>query len=558
MRVRCSSFLAGAPRDDKTSIKNQEDAKYSIFILPFVRHKGKILNMKNSFLRFALVVMWLPVAVGGVLTFEPNNLADERPAVKAAVIVCKDMIDDGLYKSIRRRTQIALDGGAEYLIYEIETYGGLLQSGDDISKYFILEVGKKAHTVAYITTEAISAGAMISVSCKDIIMLENTTIGDCAPIAIGSKLEGVEREKVESFTRAAFERAAEANGYPAVLLKAMVSMQTEVYRLKNLESGKDEFFEGDRLPKDPNSYDIDNKELIIGDDELLTLTASRAFEYGVARVVVESRAAALEFLAERDGVTFAGEPVVLETNWSEEMVRWLNSPAVMGVLVMLALLGVYIEFSTPGVGLPGLVAVICFAIIIGSKYLVGMANWVEVALFIVGLLLLMVEIFVLPGFGVVGFLGIMCIFTGLFGMLIKNPPDRLPWPQTQFDWQLFTHGALGIAIGFVGFVILAWLLTRYLPRVQFLSGLILVPTAAKRGDEIEVSITAPPESKPVGVKVGDVGEVVSILRPTGKARFGDAIVDCVAEAEFLEEDTKVAIIEIHGNRVVVTAIRDES
>jgi membrane-bound serine protease (ClpP class) len=97
------------------------------------------------------------------------------------------MIDNGLYKSIQRRTQIALDAGAEYLIYEIGTYGGLLESADDISKYFILDVAKKAHTVAYITTEAISAGAMISVSCQDIIMLENTTIGDCAPIQLGSK-----------------------------------------------------------------------------------------------------------------------------------------------------------------------------------------------------------------------------------------------------------------------------------------------------------------------------------------------------------------------------------
>jgi len=282
-------------------------------VLPNRQYESKLVDMKSSFLKFAFVLMCL-LAVGAALTTAPNNLPDEIPTVKAAVIVCKGMIDDGLYRSVQRRTQIALDEGAEYLIYEIGTYGGLLQSGDDISKYFILEVGKKAHTVAYITTEAISAGAMISVSCKDIIMLENTTIGDCAPVALGSKLEGVEREKVESFTRAAFERAAEANGYPAVLLKAMVSMQTEVYKLKNLESGEGEFFEGDKLPKDPNSYDIDNKELIIGDDELLTLTASRAFEYGVARVVVESRAVALDFLANRDGVTFAGEPVVLETN----------------------------------------------------------------------------------------------------------------------------------------------------------------------------------------------------------------------------------------------------
>ncbi len=485
-----------------------------------------------------------------------SQQAPEFNDVKAAVIVCKGLIDDGLFKSIKRRTQTALDEGVEYLIYEIGTYGGLLQSGDDIAKYFILDVGKKTHTVAYVTTEAISAGAMISVSCRDIIMLENTTIGDCAPIAIGSKLEGVEREKVESFTRAAFMRAAEANKYPEALLKAMVTMQIEVYRVKNLKTDGYEFFEGLRMPKDANEYDLNNKELIVTGEELLTLTASDAVEYGVARAQVKDLAGALEFLAERDGVTFEGQTTVLETSWSEEMVRWLNSPAVMAVLVMLALLGVYIEFNTPGVGLPGLVAVICFTIIIGSKYLHGMANWVEVALFVIGIILLLIEIFVLPGFGIAGFSGILCILVGLFGMLVKNPPDRLPWPQDVPAWNDFTWGVVGLTSGFLGFVVLAWFLTKYLPKFQFLSGLILVPTAAKIGSEFEVSMTAPAEGKPTIVSIGDVGEVVSTLRPTGKAKFGDAIVDVVAEADFLDKGTEIEIIEIHGNRVVVKAKKD--
>ncbi|MCX5638609.1 MAG: hypothetical protein NTX52_13100 [Planctomycetota bacterium] len=489
------------------------------------------------------------------LTAEPNNLRlPEAGRTKAAVIVCKGMIDDGLFKSIKRRTKIALDSEAGYLIYEIGTYGGLLESADDISKYLILETGKKARTVAYITSEAISAGAMISVSCQDIIMRENTTIGDCAPIAIGAKLEGVEREKAESFVRAAFMRAAEANGYPAVLLKAMVSMQTEVYRVKNLQTGAYEFFESDKISADPNKYELDKKELIVRSDELLTLTASKAYEYGIARAQVKDLAGALDFLARRDGVSFVGEPIVLKTNWSEEMVRWLNNPAVMAVLVMLALLGVYVEFSTPGVGLPGLVAVVCFMLIIGSKYLVGLANWVEVVLFVVGVLLLMVEVFILPGFGIAGILGMICVLVGVFGMLVRNPPDRLPWPQNALDWETFTSGVLGLSLGFAGFIILAWLLGKYLPKVQFLSGLMLVPTPAKQGDEVEVSMTTTPESKAESVNIGDTGIAVSTLRPAGKAKFGEAVVDVVAEGEFLEAGTKVKITEIYGNRVVVKTV----
>jgi len=513
--------------------------------------------MKRSFWKFAIMLLGLLSPAGAAANgIRANILPQNPPTVKAAVIPCKDMIDDGLYKSIRRRTQLALNNGVEYLFYEISTYGGTLEAGDNISKYLILDVGKKAHTIAYITTEAISAGAMISVSCKDIIMLENTTIGDCAPIELGGKLEGVEREKAESFVRATFNRAAEENGYPAVLLKTMVSMKTEVYRIKNLQSGKYEFFEGDLLPKDPNVYDLGNKELIVRGNELLTLTASSAYEYGIAWAKVKNLAEAMDFLARRDGVVFAGEPVVLKTNWSEEMVRWLNSPAVMGILVMLAMLGVYLEFHTPGVILPGLAAVICFAIIIGSKYLVGLANWVEVMLFISGVILLIAEIFILPGFGFAGILGILLILFGLFGMLIKNPPGSLPWPESAYDWRLFINGAMGLLSGFCGFVVLAWLLAKHLPKMRYMSGLILVPAAVKQGGQSQISMTAPAESKTAGVKVGDFGEVISTLRPTGKAKFAESMVDVVAEAEFLGKGTKVEIIEIHGNRVVVRAAKN--
>lgn len=476
--------------------------------------------------------------------------APKRP-VEAAVIVCRGMIDDGLYKSIKRRTELALSEGAEYLIYQIETYGGFLESGDSISKYFILDMGDKAHTVAYVNTEAISAGAMIAVSCRDIVMRENTTIGDCAPIQVGAKLEGVEREKAESFVRATFMRAAEANHYPKALLKAMVSIGTEVYRVKNLKTGEYEFFEAEQMPGDEKRYDLKNKELIVKKDELLTLTASKAAEYGIARAVVKDVNGVLEFLAELDEVEFAGAPVVLETNWSEDMVRWLNSPVVIGLLLMVGLLGLYVEFNTPGLGLAGLVAVICFTILIGSKYLIGLANWVEIALFVVGILLLLIELFLIPGFGVVGFSGILCILLGLFGMLVKNPPDRLPWPQSDFDWLWFTYGVLSILLGFTGFVISAIFLSKYIPKVGFLSGLILLPAAAKKGDEVEVSMTVPPEKGEVCIKVGQTGEAISRLRPAGKARFGDAVVDVVAEGAFIDKGVKVEIIAIYGNRVVV-------
>jgi membrane-bound serine protease (ClpP class) len=502
---------------------------------------------------FVLVVCGLAWICVGAAEPGASPVAAGAPRDATAVLIpCKGMVDQALFYSIKRRSEIALKAGANYLIYQIETYGGLVDAADSIAKYLIQQAAAHGHTVAYITTEAISAGALISVSCQDIIMRENTTIGDAAPITMGGKLEGVEREKAESFLRAAFQRAAEANGYPPLLLKAMVTMQIEVYRVLNLKTGQYEFFQGGDLPKDPNTYEIEKAEKINGADELLTLTASRAQEYGIARAVVRDLDGALAFLEKRDHVAFAGEPMVLQPSWSEYMVSWLNSPIVMGILFMLALLGAYIEFSTPGFGLPGLVAVVCFALILGSKYLVGMANWVEILLLFIGVVLLLVEIFVLPGFGLAGILGIACLLIGLFGMLVRNAPNELPWPHTPAEWQALSSNVLALAAGFVGFIVAAWFLSRYLPKLPFMSGLVLAPTpGAGSGAGSQISMTSPPESSATGVQVGEIGEVIATLRPAGKARFGEAIVDVVADGEFLKPGTSVEIIEISGSRVVV-------
>lgn len=470
---------------------------------------------------------------------------EESPqTVQAAVISVHGMIDDGLYESIKRRSEEAIENGADYLIFEIETYGGLVPSADDISKYLIQELGDQVETVAYVSTEAISAGAMISVSCEDIIMEEDTTIGASAPITMGAPLEGAEREKIESFIRAIFSRAAEANGYPEALLRAMVSQDLEVWEVPNLKTGRNEYFEGDYLPTDPNTYDLDNKTLIVKSGELLTLTAAKAKEYGIARAVVDDLDEALYFLETRDGIDFATPIVRLEPNWSEEMVRYLNSPSVVAILILGILLGIYVEINTPGLGLPGLLALTCLTILVGSKFLIGMANWVEIAILAVGVILLLVEIFVIPGFGIAGFLGIVFILAGIFGLFIRNAPDEIPWPKDPISWEVLASNLFAVAVGFLAFVVLAFLFSRYMDRIPFLQTLIL-------RKELAESVESPGAICPALLEVGQVGKAVSILRPAGKARFDSQFADVVTRGEFIEAGIEVEIAEIRGNRIVV-------
>ena len=478
-----------------------------------------------------------------------SNAGSDLPQdeyVKAAVITCHGMIDDGLYRSIQRRTDEALGRGVKYLIYDISTYGGLVQSADDISKFLIHEAGKKARTVAYVSTEAISAGAMVAVACQDILMKENTTIGCSAPIMMGDKLEGAEREKIESFLRAAFSRAAQANGYPEALLKAMVSAQIEVYQILNKKTSQYEYFEKDYLPKDANTYDLAGKRLVDKEGELLTLTDKKALEYGIARSVVQDLDAGLEFLSRRDNVLFDRPVIRMKTNWSEELVRWLSSPVVVGILVMGIMLGIYVELHTPGIGLPSLLAIVCLVILVGSKYLTGLANWLEVAVLLIGFILLAVEIFVIPGFGIAGLAGIVCIMAGLFGMLIRNAPNEIPWPSGDFGWQVFTEGVIAVFCGVAGFAVLAVLLARFIPKMEFLSGLLLTPTALFQKQQTEKE-----QGGAAALSVGLTGVVLTELRPAGKAKFGPIVADVVAQAEFLEKGQQIQIAQINGNRILV-------
>ena len=141
---------------------------------------------------------------------------------------------------------------------------------------------------------------------------------------------------------------------------------------------------------------------------------------------------------------------------------------------MIAMLGIYAELNSPGLGLPGAVAVIALVILFGSKFLIGMANWWEIAVFVIGLTLLTIEIFVIPGFGIPGIAGTLMMIFALGAMMVGNRPDEFPIPASEFDWMLFRRSLYGMLGGFIGFLICAWLITRYLHKIPFAGRMVLV------------------------------------------------------------------------------------
>jgi len=488
---------------------------------------------------------------------DPNSAPNSNRPPKAVVITCADMVDEGMYESIVRRTEAALADGATYIIYQIDTDGGRVDMAVNIWEYFMHDVSKKAHTVAYTTTRAISAGALISVACQDIIMKKATNIGDCAPIMLGGTLEGVEREKMETYIRARFKTAAEINGYPAALCEAMVTAQLKIYQVPIKNTDQFEYFDEEFLPNEDNQkYDVAQKGLIVKEGALLTLSATQAERYGLARTVVEGLddeafEQLLSYLEERDDVRFPRPVAVLNTNWSEEMVRWITNPIVSGILLMIGLIAIYVELNSPGLGLPGAVAVAVFIIMFGSKFLFGLANWWEIAVFIIGMGLLVVELFVIPGFGIAGITGVLLIIFALGAMMVNNPPSELPIPKSPVDWEIFEQNVLWSFFGMGFFIVVAYIIGRYMPTLPFANRLILAP-AVDSAVVRSGGNAAPAPQTPV--KIGAQGLTISPLRPSGMARFGSHRLDVVSRGELIDTDKKIKVVALEGNSIVVKEI----
>ena len=236
--------------------------------------------------------------------------------------------------------------------------------------------------------------------------------------------------------------------------------------------------------------------------------------------------------------------------WSENLALWMTSMWVRGFLLIIILLGAYVEFHTPGVGVPGLVALIGLAIFVGAPYLVGLANVWEILFIAIGFLLIGMEVFVIPGFGIAGITGLALVIIGLLATFVPDEPGRsipLYLPKLPSTIYALKVAMATLVSSMVASLIGMAMLSRYLPRMPMFRRVIPAnPTPS------EVAVSDPYRGL---ARVGDVGEVLTTLRPAGKARFGSELVDVVTQGEYLDEGVRVEVIERRGNRVVVRVVK---
>jgi len=216
---------------------------------------------------------------------------------------------------------------------------------------------------------------------------------------------------------------------------------------------------------------------------------------------------------------------------------------------MVAMLAIYVELNSPGLGLPGAVAVLALVILFGSKFLIGMANWWEIAVFVIGLGLLILEIFVIPGFGIAGISGVLLILFSLVAMMVSNPPGDLPVPSAPFEKEMFEKQFLWTVAGFIFFVVIAYFFGRYFHRMPITNRLVLqAPTdsaTVRSGGQAAPAPTMPP------VKIGQTGVALSSLRPSGNAKFGPFRLTVVTRGELIEAKRNIRVVAIEGNSIIV-------
>lgn len=480
-----------------------------------------------------------PIALG-------QSATQPARAGKAVVIPLEGDIDDYTLTMLRDRFSRARALGADTIILKINSYGGLALAGLDISRF--IKQQSDLHVIAYVHEKAISAGSMIAVACNEIVMEPHALIGDSGVIrGDGQELTGTMQAKAESPIVEDFYDSARRNGHPELLLRGMVQAGIVIHFVENPETGERRFVEPRQFEelKEQGWRPVPGvRDPLDADNTLVTLGTDLAVTVGLASAKVNS----IEDLAAQRGLTILA---TLHPTLNDRVIGFLASLTVRGLLITGLMFSLYIAFSTPGHGLPEAVAVVIVAMLLGVPWLTGYAQWYEIIAVLLGVVLLALEIFVTPGFGVLGLSGIVLVLLGLTMTFVPpfDVPD-LPSTWEGFSWRPVKEGLVVTLSGMVASLFLWWWMSRYLQRLPYFNRLVLATNVAGATEPTPVQPVAWP-------MVGAEGTVVTDLRPGGTASFRDEtindvrVTDVVTDRGYVPAGTRVVVRSVEGNRVVV-------
>lgn len=472
-------------------------------------------------------------------------------------------INQSTWIYVKQALDVYKQSQPSFIILELNTPGGEVYAAQLISdalKDMDTQLG--IPVVAYINNWAISAGAMLAYSCRFIATVKDGSMGAAEPVIQSESGQMVAAsEKINSALRADFGNRARFFDRDPLIAEAMVDKDLILVqrhgKLIKLDSESQIHTNG-----------LDPDVIVSPKGKLLTLNAEQMVELGVADMLIRPTKTESITATEREAGKWPAGKMALfqqpffkdipnatisayQMDWKTRFFALLATPLVSSMLLLGLMLGAYLEFNTPGFGVAGTVALTCLFLIALSSFSLEIANWLEVILLLVGLAVILVELFVLPTFGLLGVVGVIFFLMGLFGMLVPGIED------VHYEFDTHSFNAAGQAF----FERLAWLcgtlvvaflamalLARYVtPSLAKFSRLVL---SGNEQDAAKGYIAGDnPQELP---QPGARGHVMATLRPAGKVVINDAIYDAISAGSFIEQGTPIVVVKLDGSVIVVS------
>ena len=459
----------------------------------------------NKFILTGLLMIAATFVFGSEREDRVGQLIEENPGKE--FLIYKFEIKENIMAPALRRTQRAFEDadtlGADVIFIHMNTYGGQVDIADSIRTRILQS---KIPVMVFIDNNAASAGALISIATDRIYMRPGSNIGAATVV---DQTGEVVPDKFQSYMRSMMRSTAEAKGRDQDIAQAMVDPSIEI-------------------------------EGVIDEGKVLTFTASEAMRWGFCEGMAETVTEVVE-LAGFENYTIVEQKLTT----IDRIINFLINPIVSGLLIMVILGGIYFELQTPGVGFPILAAFTAALFYFAPLYLEGLASHWEILLFVIGLALLAVEIFAIPGFGVAGVLGIVFIISGLaFAMVGNQGPDFTGVPLTEVGRAFLI-------------VIIAFFLSL---SFSMYTGAKLLTSKGRLGNTLALNTiqdtTAGYSSANVTMRdlMGKTGTAYTMLRPSGKVEIEDDVFDATALTGYIDKGEQVKVVKYETSQIFVIKV----
>ncbi|MBI1248926.1 hypothetical protein GC197_13930 [bacterium] len=450
---------------------------------------------------------------------------------KAARFIMDGEISNRMVQRTSLSMQDAIAGGVNFVLIDLKSQGGDPIACENMVNY-LLGLPDSVHTVALIQDEATSNASLIAMACDEISIAPDAKLGGAG----NYQYTKTGRKDLENYLESVSPEASRSWSVWA----AMNSPDLEVYRYDKPGTGLTKFLCPREAAELPNADQWQKGKEITEPGVPLQLTGTQALDWGVA----DSSATSLADVTRRYGLP--AELAVPKQNWAHEFIEILASPSLAFFCLFVGVIALISELKAPGIGVPGFVAVICFGLFFWSRFLNGTAGWLEAMLFVGGLFFILMEVLVLPGFGIFGLGGGLMVITSVVLAM-----QTFIWPTTDYELDQVPYSLGSVVVLFGGMIAAAFLAKYILPRTPYLNESILNAPDEEEMEEIRRRETIVDLSH----LVGNTGQALTPLRPSGKAKIGHEIVNVTSEGDAIESGQKLVVVEVRGNYAVVRAAR---